>query len=215
LLAGGSWFTAGAVAVVAILIFAGRASGGPLDPPAPPGSTLQPLGQMPPDWVLQLDSTNGGSDGCGSSRFECVLGRQICDDISCFSIYDGVLDHETGLVWQRNLSNYAVQSWESARQSCANFTGGERRGWRLPEAGELMSLVDKSVVSPSPSLPSGHPFTDVPSSTSFWTMTQDISWTGNWAWVVRLTNFNPGQPGDAIPASVNTTNGAWCVRAAE
>ena len=86
---------------------------------------------------------------------------------------------------------------------------------RLPAAGELMSLLDPSVGSPSPSLPSGHPFLSVPSSSSFWTMTEDLPWTGNWVWVVRLTNFNPGVPGDAIPAGVNTSNGAWCVRAAE
>jgi len=215
LLARAGWIAVGALAVMALLMFTGRASGGPMDPPGTPAPTLQQLDQMPPDWVLQLDSTNGDVSGCGSSRFECVLLIRVCNDTTCFDTYHGVLDHETGLVWQRDLSNYALQGWESARLSCANLTKGERRGWRLPTASELMSLIDPGVVAPSPSLPPGHPFTNVPSSGSFWTTTRDISWTGNWAWAVRLTNFNPGQPGDAVPAGIGTTNGAWCVRAAE
>jgi len=210
-----SWVAVGALAVLALLLLAGRVSGGPLDPPSAPGSTMQPLDQMPPDWVHQLDSQNGDSDGCGSSRFACVLRVSTCVDGTCFVNDEGVLDRETGLVWQRSLSNYTLQSWEAARLACANFSGGERRGWRLPAAAELMSLLDPGVLAPAPSLPPGHPFTNVPSSGAFWTTTQDIPWTGNWAWAVRLVNFNPGQPGDAAPASVSATAGAWCVRAAE
>jgi hypothetical protein len=204
-LARAGWIAAGALSVLALLLFAGHASGGPLDPPGPPGPTMQSLNQMPPDWVQQLDSTNGGGSGCGSSRFECVMLRVQCTP-NCFFTYDGVLDHETGLVWQRNLANYALQSWESAKLNCANYSGGDRRGWRLPTAAELMSLLDSSVV---PALPPGHPFINVPASGVFWTTTLDLPSTGNWAWVVRI------QAGDAIPASLSTSNGAWCVRAAE
>jgi hypothetical protein len=213
LLGRAGWGVAGVLAIALVLMAARAAHGGPIDPPAPIGSTLQPLDELPPDWVQFLDSANGDGNGCGSSRFDCVMPHQWCVNSICFTAYEGVLDHETGLVWQRNLSNYALQSWESAEQGCGNFTGGERKGWRLPTAAELMSLLDPTVVSPSPSLPAGHPFQNVPSQGVFWTSTRDFA--GATFWVVRLSGFNPGVPGDAIPAGIGTANGAWCVRAAD
>lgn len=211
LYAHGGWVVAGVLAFLFVAVAASSVWAGSLDPPGPPGSTMIALNDLPPDWVQQLDSTNGNGSGCGSSRFECVMSRRPCD--ICLFVYDGALDKETGLVWQRNLGNYTTMSWDAAESACGNYAGGNRKGWRLPTAAELMSLLDKGVTSPNPSLPAGHPFINVPAQGAFWTATRDVA--GTTFWVVRLSVFQQGQPGDAIAAALGTTNGAWCVRGAE
>ncbi len=70
-----------------------------------------------------------------------------------------VRDNETGLVWEQSPET-KTQNWPGARFQCTSRTIGGRRGWRLPSVHELGSLVDPSVV-PGPTLPVGHPFTNV------------------------------------------------------
>ena len=69
-----------------------------------------------------------------------------------------VLDRETGLVWQRNTMDTAID-WYEAQTYCYQLELGGRKGWRLPTVDELATLVDSSQANPS--LPSGHPFTNV------------------------------------------------------
>ena len=74
--------------------------------------------------------------------------------------YAAVLDKETGLVWER-APGPVPQTWSAAKMACLNKTVSNRKGWRLPSAVELMSLIDPSVTSgrepaPGPSL-CGHP----------------------------------------------------------
>lgn len=101
-----------------------------------------------------------------------------------FEILDnGVLDHLTGLLWQRS-ANLTVQTvrW---REALAAVAGLNQKGagiiWRLPTVNELESLVD--CASHSPALPRGHPFVDV----------QEIYWSSStslfepdWAWALYL-----------------------------
>ena len=113
-----------------------------------------------------------------------------------------VLDRETGLVWEKSpiLSSFI---WSSAQFHCNRLTTGGRLGWRLPTLQELASLVDPSVL-PGPTLPSGHPFSNVQSS-DYWSATSFAG--GNaFAWAVR---FNDGDVG---LVDRGTLHAAWCVR---
>jgi hypothetical protein len=141
--------SAGCALVLAGLLAAPSARAGDLEPPGPPGPTMKTLLQIPPTWSHRLDATNGDADGCNSSRFNCNV--------------VGVLDNETGLVWERtpNLNGFVL--WETALGRCANLTTGQRGGWRLPTLPELSSLFL--------SLPPEAPFNF--SQGRYWTMTTD------------------------------------------
>lgn len=144
------WMLAGIALLYGTSALAGVASSGPLDPPGLVGSTMQSLSDLPPAWH-QILPANDGADACSSSRFTCVLGGAA------------VLDHETGLVWQRVVTA-AAADWRFANVDCGRASAGGRAGWRLPSRAELMSLVVP--------LPAGHPFT-IPFST-YWTIEDDI-----------------------------------------
>jgi len=101
-----------------------------------------------------------------------------------FAVYDGgtpgsveddiVLDRETGLVWEREPESVTGldpgDNWYEAVDLCFNsFLYGRRRGWRLPTAAELGSLLTDQ--DPD-NLPTGHPFIGVGFPVEwFWTST--------------------------------------------
>ena len=122
-----------------------------------------------------------------------------------------VLDRETGLVWEKSPSTSPFNFWGLASFRCNNLTTGGRSGWRLPTGQELMSLVDRSVPPPGPTLPSGHPFTNVQSS-EYWSATTGTDISGapdpTLAWVVE---FDVGFMGSVFQKS-NGLAFAWCVR---
>lgn len=115
---------------------------------------------------------------------------------------EAVLDRETGLVWEQTPSTSSF-NWIIASLHCVDLSLGGRTGWRLPTIQELLSLVDRSV-SPGPTLPSSHPFTNVQSS-PFWSATTSASVATN-AWGVRFGY------GDVFNGSKSDTALAWCVR---
>src|SRR5438034_5037361 len=132
-----------------------------------------------PSWDQQLPA---------STRF-IVLSNWI--DAAHPSGGTAVLDRETGLVWEQSPST-AVFSWQEAQFHCngvdlfpnrEGVRAGNRLGWRLPTLQELASLVDPSVSPPGPKLPSGHPFSNVQSSSVYWSATADATFASN-AWVV-------------------------------
>ena len=83
---------------------------------------------------------------------------------------EAVLDKETGLVWEQSPSS--VQSnWFDAIATCQNRAVGGRKGWSLPFAEQLASLVDPNNPSGNPDLPPGHPFSNVLTAFSYWTAT--------------------------------------------
>ena len=211
----GGWIVAGVLALALAASLAGVVRGGPLDPPGPPARTMQTLAQMPPDWALQLDSTNGGGFGCGSTRFECVLSRFLCSPF-CHIVYDGVLDHETGLVWQRDPSVNASSIWHDAHLPCLNLSAGGRTGFRLPTAAELMTLYDGSQGNPALSLPAGHPFLNVGSGGGiYWSSTDKPAEPGGSAFAVQFLGFFPGDPGfHTWTLKASNLYRPWCVRGA-
>jgi hypothetical protein len=117
-----------------------------------------------------------------------------------------VLDRETGLVWEQSPTMERFE-WVGAQAHCIDLNAGGRTGWRLPAIQELMSLVDRSV-SPGPTLPSGHPFTNVGPSAGilfYWSATTDTS-TGAWA-----VNFDLGFSNRFQFKELNNVF-VWCVR---
>jgi hypothetical protein len=120
-----------------------------------------------------------------------------------------VLDKETGLVWEQSPTapptNPSTFTWLDAQPHCTMRTVGNRKGWRLPTIQELASLVDPSVPSPGPTLPSGHPFLNVQSSNYYWSATTYAGYA-NYAWDVIFGNGNV-EAGDK-----SDYNFVWCVR---
>ena len=77
-----------------------------------------------------------------------------------------VLDKETQLLWQRQAMG--AMSWFNAMNNCLQSNAALRSGWRLPSFSELSSLLGTGA-----RLPSGHPFTGLPSNGFFWSATAD------------------------------------------
>jgi hypothetical protein len=118
---------------------------------------------------------------------------------------EAVLDRDTGLVWEQAPAT-VDQIWANARGACLNSTKGGRRGWRLPSIAELASLVDPSVSPGSPTLPPGHPFTNV-LSLGYWSATTSAD-DSSLAWIVVFQNglaTRSSKPGALL---------VWCVRGA-
>ena len=113
-----------------------------------------------------------------------------------------VRDDETGLVWEKTLES-AELSWTNARAACADKDVGGRKGWRLPSIFELVSLMDLSMRT-GPTLPLGHPFTNVQMD-AYWSATT-VAGTPNSAWLVFFDT------GKVLHAYKTITFHAWCVR---
>ena len=170
------------MAVVTIVMFLpGLVSAGSLEPTAAPGSTMKTLDQIPPNWSQKIS---------GAARFELVLDGA------------GVLDKETGLVWEQSPTNTMPQTWIDASSACYTNIVGGRNGWHLPTIEQLTSLLDTSVAGPL-KLPAGHPFSGV-ASVFYWSATPYAGSTAS-AWNV---NFSGG----VLSFDKTNTNFVWCVR---
>ncbi|NTW58363.1 MAG: DUF1566 domain-containing protein [Nitrospirae bacterium] len=185
-------FVVGAAIVIVtavMMFFPVTGTTGSPDPHTPPI-----LNNIPPAWSQKLPAEH---------RFVLVL-----DD-------EAVLDKETGLVWERDVSGptdtgaIPCFNWYDAVVYCTSLTKGERSGWHLPTVEQLASLIDKSV-SGSPKLPAGHPFIGVqlPACGGFWSATSDAS-NVDWAWIVGFNNGVINHGPNYIKTNVRR---AWCVR---
>ena len=156
-----------------LLLSCTTASGEKFVPPVPDSSTLP--------------SNDGGPDGCGSSRFACVMGGEA------------VLDRQTGLVWAKNTDILQkTVSWEDAVTFSRDAEIGGQRGWRMPTRDELISLLDTS--RSRPALPEGHPFTKInevgfgeKGCTTYWTSTEYEGEASAW-----IISFGFGQVMDSL-----------------
>ncbi len=142
----------------------------------------------PPSWYQKLpcDSTSN------CPRFEVLADWNN----------EAVLDKETGLVWELSPSTTTF-TWKNALIYCNQLRISGRMGWRLPTIQEVDSLVDTSVAPPGPTLPAGHPFSNVQSS-YYWSATALASLSGE-AWCV---SFSYGGVTNAGGFSLYV----WCVR---
>ena len=127
----------------------------------------------PPDKNKTLPANDGGSDGCNSSRFKCVMGGEA------------VLDKQTELTWARN-ANIAKKAlpWQEAVKFCQNLVIGNRKGWRLPTKEEFITILDTG--RSNPALPDGNPFEKVVGPYyRYWTSTT-YEGDSSSAWVVAI-----------------------------
>ena len=172
------------MAIAMALILPGLSIAGTLEPPTnavDASGNPVPTMTMPPSWGQKLPA---------AERFALVLDG------------NGVLDKETGLVWEKSPST-TLYTWVSAILYCNDLDVGGRKGWHLPTIEQLASLVDTSA-SGSPKLPTGHPFTDVQSG-AYWSATTYAGDTTR-AWAVYFGDGSVGGGGKAAG------NYAWCVR---
>jgi hypothetical protein len=172
------------MAISVALFLPGLGLAGSLEPSGPPAPTMKTLDQIPPTWDQVLPA---------SERFVLVMSG------------DGVLDKETGLIWERFPSTSTV-IFLSGRDRCVGLTTGERLGWRLPTLQELASLVDPTVPLPGPRLPSGHPFSGVQSQ-PYWTANSAVESPG-YEWLVNFGGGNTVGQQSILAYSFNV----WCVR---
>jgi len=180
-------FIVGAAIVIVtavMMFFPLTGSAGSPDPPTPPilNEVLKKLDNIPPAWSQKLPA---------EQRFVLVL-----DD-------EAVLDKETGLVWERDVSSSGTPSWYDAIVYCTSLTKGGRNGWHLPTIEQLASQLDMSVLD-SPKLPEGHPFIGVLPH-AYWSATTDAS-NGNLALSV---GFNRGLVFSFDKLALRRV---WCVR---
>ena len=98
------------------------ASAGSLTPTGPPTTpTMRSLEQLKPTWDKIIPDA--------AQRFVDALDGSA------------LLDKETGLVWQKTVSQTQL-SWVEADKACVNNVTGNRSGWRLPTVHELMSILE-------------------------------------------------------------------------
>ncbi len=189
-----------------------QAQSGSLEPPGSavdgggdPVATMKTLDQIPPTWSQRLPADDGLANGCGSSRFSCVLGFQLVPSGGGFiQDWNAVLDKETGLVWERSPLT-TTHLWSSARTQCVRRGVGGQMGWRLPSIHELTSLVVPGNPAGGPDLPAGHPFSNVQSA-FYWSASTSANIPTS-AWVVDVGNGGVG-----TFSKGNGTGHAWCVR---
>ncbi len=117
---------------------------------------------------------------------------------------EAVLDRETGLVWER-APQADTDIWRDARFTCIAKTVGNRKGWRLPSIQELASLVDPSVPLPGPTLPAGHPFTNIQTE-GYWSATTYTDFPE----VASVVFFVTGDTGFIRGKTLRLQ--VWCVR---
>jgi hypothetical protein len=116
---------------------------------------------------------------------------------------DGVLDKETGLVWEKSPQTPSAR-WSVARRTCVEKEVGGQKGWRLPSLSELQGLVDPSIAPPGPTLPPGHPFQTVQSAV-YWSETR-VGENPSGAWAIHF-----GLGGGAVFINWAHAVQVWCV----
>jgi hypothetical protein len=191
-------FTVSAIAIIAGLIFiavggANGDNGNPID------RTLTKLDEI----LAKLNNAASGEVNHTLRWDQNFAGANRFTVLPAF-LNQGVLDKNTGLVWEQTPSSTSAV-FQDSTYGCANKSIGGTKGWRLPAIAELASLIDPSVTAPGPTLPPGHPFTNVQSAFYWSATTHAVTPTTAW-----LVSFNTGMLGSDNKSSGSRL--AWCVR---
>ena len=128
--------------------------------------------------------------------------------------HDGTVSDElTGLVWLKDAGCMTAQNWSNAltaalqlaNGTCGLTDGSSSGQWRMPNIGELESMVDVS--QSNPALTTGHPFSNI--AASYWSSTTYRGDTSE-AWVIR---FSDGRYINDGSSNVKTSAHAlWAVK---
>jgi hypothetical protein len=95
---------------------------------------------------------------------------------------------------------------------CANTPTGGRGGWRLPTAGELVSLLESSSgLFVTGHLPSGNPFLFGAPFASYWSSTAVVGVSVASFWQLGVTTDGTGV-GILNPSTPDFPHSFWCVR---
>jgi hypothetical protein len=181
-----------------VLAFAAWVLAGDLEPSMDPAPTMHSLediynlianvGPAPVAKTGQTSSYATGDDG----DFEKGVARPVprFTDNGNGTITDNL----TGLIWLQDANRGGTMTWAEALTYCNSLEadgesladGSVAGDWRLPNAKELLRLVDFGNYNPA--LPTGHPFTNV--QTSYWSSTTAAySDTDGHAWHVTYRYF--------------------------
>lgn len=193
------------VIILAFALLPCLSTAGSLEPSDPPGPTMRTLEEIytRPVWDM-FDKVF--VDWPANPRFA------VCDNETTQTWDDIVLDKETGLVWDRDLSGRLLGGTRVelnvALSHCNELSNAGRFGWRLPTLQELLSLVDRSQWNPT--LPSGHPFInvkwgDIDGETAFY-------WTASPAMFTNLAYTVQFDIGKAWNHTKDDLHYFWCVR---
>ena len=89
---------------------------------------------------FDCDGKECGPDGCGGTCGECANGWQCSDDGKCLGLWwsDDTYDEE--LIWQ-NPPAAVVMTQKEAEDHCSGLLLDGLTDWRLPNIGELRSLI--------------------------------------------------------------------------
>jgi hypothetical protein len=112
-------------------------------------------------WMLSTDNSYGflfGKTDFNYTRGNCVRGGPVIAGTASFTAFTDsggadpvVTDAVTGLMWQLNFAS--GQNWAQALATCENSTYGGHGDWRLPNAFELLSLVNYAKYNPATDFP--------------------------------------------------------------
>jgi hypothetical protein len=131
-----------------------------------------------------------------------------------------VTDSLTGLTWLQDAGCLPPDTWAAAlsavnalaAEACGLSDGSAAGQWRLPNLGELESLIDVSASSPA--ISAGTPFVGVANGV-YWTSTSYFGGQGGSpeTWAIR---FSDGSYINDRSGNLKTTslNGVWAVRGA-
>lgn len=122
-----------------------------------------------------------------------------------------VVDHCTGLVWQRTPSS-GTRTWSQALVFVRNLVLGGFEDWRAPNVNELLTIVDYGRT-----LPAINPVFDVPGGDDvsgpfarvFWTSTSDHGAPQASAWAVDFNAGEHSRIGKAELRSVRAVRGGF------
>ncbi len=97
-----------------------------------------------------------------------------------------VIDRQTGLMWTKNASLFEFPlSWSEALNNIKKLNKSilyGYRDWKIPNRKELFSLVSHNTINPS--LPAGHPFTNV--FTGYYWTSSTCARLPSQAWYIHL-----------------------------
>ena len=191
----------GAAVLIGGLVLASGGSG--VTPAAAQANPLQQI-LTKLDQILAAIAAIGGGGGADNYTLRWDQALPAAQRFVVLAAFGNaaVLDKNTGLVWEQSPEATTSYPWPAAAIACIAKTVGGQKGWRLPAIPELASLIAPAV--PGPTLPAGHPFTNV-QLVSYWSATTS-AFMPTEAWFVH---FGGGAVSGGTKAGMNPV---WCVR---